>query len=73
MRTVSSPVPDQPINCVILVEAGDRADEVMALALAQGAVTTDEDETLCFWIVFAKRPDVLEVFTAEDLRGSMQE
>lgn len=67
-----SPVPNSPVNRVIVLEGNEDANNVIEEARDEGAVTEDGDGDEIFWIVFANDPRRLVDFTERSLRRELK-
>lgn len=56
---------------VVVVEGGEKAKDVLALARREGLTTHDVDGNKIFWIVFASEPRRVWDFTGKSLRQTI--
>jgi hypothetical protein len=56
---------------VVVVEGGERASEVIALARKDELTSRDADGNEIFWIVFASEPNRVWDFTGRALRRTL--
>ncbi len=77
MYTDYSPVATFPRNKginghqVVVVEGGEKAKDVMALARESGLTSRDADGDEIFWVVFASEPQRVWDFTGRALRKTL--
>lgn len=56
---------------VVVVEGGEKAKEIIALARDNGLTTRDADGDEIFWIVFESEPHLVRDFTGKSLRKTI--
>lgn len=66
------PAPNYKDHQVVVVEGGEKASQVIALAKEEELTSRDADGNEIFWIVFASEPRRVWDFTGKALRRTLR-